>query len=282
MTNQITNVNPNEKNIVSLLSGEGFKKQLLNVLPKTLTPDRLVRIAMTEIRMNPSLANCDPMAFAGAIMRCAQLGLEPSSERQHVHLLPFRNNRMNRTECQVIVGYRGFLSLASKSNVYIESDVVYENDEFEFNKGLETKLSFCPALTGERGEIIGAYAMARICLPNGNTIHVPEFMPKSEIDKVMASSKSASSSSSPWRSHYDAMARKTVIRRLFKYTPINEEMDAAITVDEMADRDAQDNAKLVSEVEFVNTVDDQPTEETPETEKEPTSKADSLAAKLGG
>lgn len=269
-------IKTNEKNIVNFLTSAVFKKQLMNVLPKTLTPDRLVRIAMTEIRMNPKLAECDPMSFAGAIMRCAQIGLEPSSERAHVYLIPFRNAKFNRTECQVIIGYRGFLSLASQANIYIESDVVYENDDFEFKKGLETKLSFCPCITGDRGNIIGAYAMARVVTPNGSIIHIPEFMPKSDIDKIMMTSKSSHSPESIWKKHYDAMARKTVIRKLFKYTPINAELDSAVNIDELADRDAQNNGEYIKE--GFNMREVTPEVQLPnETAEEPKTKADSLA-----
>lgn len=231
--------------IMSLLNSPTFKKQLEAVLPATLTPERLVRIALSEMRMNPKLSECDPMSFAGAIMRCAQIGLEPSSERQLVYLIPFRNSKANRMECNVIVGYRGFLALASKANVYIESDVVYENDDFEFQKGLDTKLSFKPCHNGNRGAIIGAYAMARVVLPDSTIIFVPEFMPKSDIDKIMTSSKSSGYGDSPWKTNYDSMARKTVIRRLFKYIPMSAEIDSAIATDELADRDDQDNAALI-------------------------------------
>lgn len=258
--------------IAGFLDSPAFKKQLMAVLPKTLTPDRLVRIAMTEIRMNPKLAECDPLAFAGAIMRCAQIGLEPSSEKQHVHLIPFRNNKEQRMECQVIIGYRGLLALAVKSNTYIESDVVYANDLFEFEKGMNPKCKFVPSTSGSRGEVMGAYAMARVCLPDSTIIFVHEFMPKSDIDKIMVTAKGYNYPDSPWKKHYDSMARKTAIRRLFKYIPTSDEIDAALNADDLADRDAQDNASLLSDdINIVNEV------KAPE---EPTSKADSLASML--
>lgn len=242
--------------IKGFLESSAFQAKLRKVLPEYLTPDRLVGIALTEVHMNPKLLECDPTSFAGAIMRCALIGLEPSSERQHVYLIPFRNNSKNRTECQVVVGYRGFLSLASRSNVYIESDVVYENDEFEFQKGLDTRLRFCPALNGDRGAVKGAYAMARVCLPNGDIIFVPEFIPKSDLDKIKNSSKSISRSDSPWHAHYEAMCRKSAIRRLFKYLPLNEKIDAAVTSDELSENDSQENMQLVEDI-FVNIDEDQ-------------------------
>jgi recombination protein RecT len=271
---QLTTTKNEPKSLMGLLSSPSFKQQLMAVLPKTMTPDRLVRIAMTEIRMNPKLMECDPMSFAGAIMRCAQLGLEPSSERQHIHLIPFKNNKMNRTECQVIVGFRGFLSLALKSNVYIESDVVYQNDHFDFQKGLDTKCSLTPAIGQDRGEVIGAYAMARICLPDQTIVFIPEFMSKFDIDKIMMKAKYSSSPDSPWRQHYDSMARKTVIRKLFKYVPISAEIDTAVNVDELGDREAQNNADLLKE--NINDLINEPEEKSSADKL-----ADNLESKIG-
>lgn len=252
MQNQVTRTTT-QPTITNFLNSPSFKKQLMAVLPKHLTPERLVRIAMTEIRMNPKLAECDPMAFAGAIMRCAQIGLEPSSEKQHVHLIPFKNNKEQRMECQVIVGYRGLLALAVKSNTYIESDVVYTNDLFEFEKGMNPKCKFMPCTTGHRGEVLGAYAMARICLPDSSIIFVHEFMPKSDIDKIMITAKGYNYPDSPWKKHYDSMARKTAIRKLFKYIPTSDEIDSALNADDLAERDAQDNASLlVNDTDIVN------------------------------
>lgn len=245
----MTNPAPIKKvTVASFIDQPSFKTQLMAVLPKSLTPERMVRIAMTELRMNPKLAECNPMSFAGAIIRCAQMGLEPSSERQHVHLIPFKNNATGNMDCQVIVGYRGFLSLAAKSNIYIESAVVCENDQFDFELGMNPRCKFVPCMDGDRGKVKGAYAMARVCLPDKTIIYVPEFMSVSDINKIMAKAKGVSSSSSPWKTDYEAMARKTAIRRLFKYLPMSPELDAAINADELADRDVQDNSKLVEEL----------------------------------
>ncbi len=248
MTTQVQTQTRAPITVASLISQASFKEQLKAVLPQSLTPERMVRIAVTELRMNPKLAECDPMSFAGALLRCAQMGLEPSSERQHVHLIPFRNNQANRVECQVIVGYRGYLSLAAESNIYIESGVVYENDFFEFQLGIETKCKFIPCMDGDRGVVKGAYAMARVCLPDGTIVFVPEFIPVSDINKIMASSKGATRSDSPWKTNYEPMCRKSAIRRLFKYLPMSPKIEAAVTIDELADRDAQNNTRIVSDI----------------------------------
>jgi recombination protein RecT len=275
MKNQVSKQAEAQKTLMKFLDKDSFKKQLAAVLPKSMTPERLVRIAMTEVRMNPKLAECDIMSFAGAIMRCAQMGLEPSSERKHVHLIPFKNKQAGRTECQVIVGYQGFLHLARRSNVYIESDAVCANDTFEFEKGMNAKLKFAPAMSGERGKIIGAYAMARICLPDGTIIYVHEYMPVSDIEKIRQFSIGSSRDNNPWNKFYESMVRKSPIRRLFKYLPLSDELEAAVSIDEKADLNDQNNSALVEDMLDVSN-------ETGEVfdNVTPKTKADEMAEKL--
>jgi recombination protein RecT len=60
-----------------------------------------------------------------------------------------------------------------------------------------------------------------------------EVMSRADIEKVKAQSKAASYG--PWVSHFDEMAKKTVIRRLFKYLPVSIELQRAVGLDELTD-----------------------------------------------
>jgi recombination protein RecT len=74
-----------------------------------------------------------------------------------------------------------------------------------------------PGLLFDRGPAIGAYAIAR--LKDGSVM--AEVMNREEIEKVRNISRAKGSG--PWTIWWDQMARKTVMRRLSKYLP----MDAA-------------------------------------------------------
>ena len=86
------------KTIASLLTDPQIKQQMALALPRHVTADRLARIALTEVRKVPKLAQCDQTSFLGAIMQCAALGLEPGGALGHCYLIPFENRRENRTE----------------------------------------------------------------------------------------------------------------------------------------------------------------------------------------
>jgi hypothetical protein len=58
-------------------------------------------------------------------------------------------------------------------------------------------------------------------------------MSRAQVDAIRAQSKAGNSG--PWQTHYEEMAKKTVIRRLFKYLPVSIEIQKAVGLDEQAE-----------------------------------------------
>ncbi len=251
------------KTLAALLASDNVKKQIALALPKHVTAERLSRVAITEINRVPELKKCDQLSFLGAIMQCAQLGLEPSNGLGQAYLLPFKNNKKGITECQFIIGYRGMIDLARRSGqmVSLSAFAVYEKDHFDYELGLNPTIKHKPSFEADRGALIFVYAVAN--LKDGGVQF--EVMSKAQVDKVKAQSKAAGSTYSPWSTHYEEMAKKTVIRRLFKYLPVSVEMTKAVTYDELAEAGvSQDNDKFIDDVDY--SVLDEVTEQTQELE----------------
>jgi len=218
--------------IAGLLTDPTIKAQMAMALPKHMTSDRLARIALTEVRKTPALGKCDQASFLGAIMQCAQLGLEPGSALGHAYLLPFENRKKDITEVQFILGYRGMIDLSRRSGqiLSIEARAVYSADKFHVSLGLNPDLTHEPDWEAEdRGPLRFVYAVAK--LRDGGTQF--EVMSRSDVEKVRQ--KSRAGQSGPWVDHYEEMAKKTVIRRLFKYLPMSIEMAGAVEQDERID-----------------------------------------------
>lgn len=231
----------NTKTIAGLL--EQMKGEIARCLPAHITPDRMARIAMTELRKSPRLAECDPMSFIAAIMQASQLGLEPGIMGS-CYLIPFFNSKLGKFECTFMPGYRGFLDLARRSGQIksLVARAVYENDVFEYEYGLEERVTHKPAMD-ERGELKAVYAVA--LLKDGG--HQFEVMSKREIEAVRL--KSQGKNAGPWTDYYDEMARKTVVRKLFKWLPCSVEMQKAVSLDELQEVGKQ-NIKAAASEEF--------------------------------
>jgi len=220
---------------------EDYLKQMApamqEALPKHMDVDRLMRLTMTTIRTTPELRQADVASLLGGVMQAAQLGLEPGLLGQ-CYLLPFKNNRKGITEVQFIIGYKGMIDLARRSG-HIQSiyaHAVYENDEFEYELGLNPTLKHVPSFDSDRGEYIGSYAVAHF--KDGG--YQMEFMPKAEIEKRRNASPGGRSKYSPWNNYYEEMANKTVIRHMWKYLPISVELQQAVAHDEGTARSIKD------------------------------------------
>ncbi len=213
---------------------KGFQAQLKLAMPKSMTPERLSRIIVTECRRTPALLKCSPESFYGAVLQCATLGLEPGNALGHCYLLPFGNgkDKDGRANAQLIIGYRGMIDLARRSGqiLSISAYAVHENDEFHYELGLHPDIHHIPTQGAMPGALTYVYAVAQI--KDGGVQF--EVMSRAEIEAVR--SKSPAGKSGPWVSHFEEMAKKTVIRRLFKYLPVSIEAQRAAYADEATDR----------------------------------------------
>lgn len=247
--------------------------QMQEALPKHMDVDRLTRLTLTTIRTTPELRQADVGSLLGGVMQAAQLGLEPGLLGQ-CYLLPFKNKNKGITEVQFIIGYKGMIDLARRSGHIksIYAHAVYEKDEFEYELGLNPTLKHVPSMEEDKGEFIGAYAVAHF--KDGG--YQMEFMPKAEIEKRRKASPGANSKYSPWHNYYEEMAKKTVIRHMWKYLPISVEIQEAVVYDEGTARSIKDitpNDELFLEPpQYIDTeghvVDESVEEETESNPKE--------------
>ncbi len=202
--------------------------EIEKALPSIITGERFGRMVMTALSSNPDLQQCTPKSFLGAMMQAAQLGVEPNTPLGQAYLIPYRNKGVLETQFQL--GYKGLIDLAYRSGeiTSIQAHEVYENDFFEYELGLDPKLTHRPCMDGDRGKVIAYYAVFKT--KSGG--YGFEVMSKADIDAHKNKfSKAAGSSFSPWNSNYDEMAKKTVIKKCLKYAPIKTEFAREIQTD---------------------------------------------------
>lgn len=220
------------KTIRDLLTRPDILEQLNNALPKHITAERFSRVALTTIMQNDNLLNCDTGSIMKSLIQSAALGLEIDGTLGHAYLIPYGGKATFQ------VGYKGLIALARRSGEIKSfcAQVVYSEDGFEFEYGTSEKLSHKPA-KGDRGDMVGAYAIVHY-KDGGYSF---DYMSKIDIDKVRKRSKA--SSSGPWVTDYDEMARKTVAKRLAKYLPLSVEFQQAAQLDEHYDLGLDEPAK---------------------------------------
>lgn len=231
--------------------------QIEKALPSVITPERFTRIALTAYSRNEKLQECTAESFLGSMMQAAQLGVEPNTPLGQAYLIPYRNKGV--MEVQFQLGYRGMIDLAYRSGEVqnIQAHEVYENDTFEYELGLEPKLKHIPALK-DRGEVILYYAVFK--LTNGGVGF--EVMSKEDVE-AFAKKKSKTYGTGPWQSDFDAMAKKTLVKRLLKFAPLKSDFVRAVATDETIKSGISENmADLPDETVTIDAETTAPTENT--------------------
>lgn len=210
-------------------------------LPSVITPERFTRMVLSALSSTPKLAECSPQSFLAAMMTAAQLGVEPNTALGQAYLLPYRNH--GQMECQFQLGYKGLIDLAYRSGEVsvIQAHTVYENDVFEYELGMDPKLRHVPA-KADRGEAVAYYAMFKT--KDGG--YGFEVMSVDDVQRhAQRYSKSYGNGSSPWRSNFDEMAKKTVLKRALKYAPLKSDFVRGVAQDETIKAELSDEMYAV-------------------------------------
>lgn len=224
---------------------KAMQPEIKKALPSVITPERFTRMAISSLNNTPELQNCTPISFLAALMNAAQLGLEPNTPLGHAYLIPYKNK--GTYECQFQIGYKGLIDLAYRNGQMqtIQAQSVYENDYFEYEFGLEPKLVHRPAFE-DKGEVTYFYGLFRTV--NGG--YGFSVMSKAEMDAYAKQySKAFDSSYSPWKTCYEEMAKKTVIKQALKYAPIKTDLQKVLSSDESIKKSiAQDMTEVQNEI----------------------------------
>lgn len=201
-----------------------FVQALRDCLPAHITPERQARVLIQCLNKTPKLAECSWTSIANCMLDCSQMGLEPDGRRAHI--IPYGNT------ATLIVDYKGMLELIYRSDKvdFVDAFLVYENElkldpdlgqpRFSIQYGGDPRVAHYPIIVGERGKVVGAYAIAHI-----KGVSKPKFvwLTTQEIEDVRQRSRAAQKG--PWVSDWGEMAKKTCIRRIAKTLPLSYEIN---------------------------------------------------------
>lgn len=220
---------------------QSMAPEFAKALPRHIPIEHFLRLALTELRTNPALGNCTQASLLGALMTAARLGLDVGGPIGEFYLTPRRVK--GRETCVPIVGYRGLLKLARNAGVgEVGARVIREGDTYREGANSERGLYFEwePLDLDSDRPVVGAIAVAR--LSSGGTQHV--HLTRAQIESRR--DRGAAGNSGPWRTDYEAMVRKTVLRELSKTLPMSTAVAEAVARDEQVQSwsPGQDPARL--------------------------------------
>ncbi len=222
MSTELTVQNQRGQALAKYLGGDAMKKRLIGALPRHMTADRMIRVALTAATKNPRLLECSPESVGLALLTASQLGLEPNG--RDAHLVPYRNRRSGQTDCQLIPDYKGLIQLAYRSGQVdnVSAKAVYSKDLFEYEFGTDERLKHIPSDSDEPGELV--YAWASVRFQGGGAKFV--VLNKRDVARRRRASQTADREDSPWKLHPEAMWAKSAVKELSKWMPQTPELES--------------------------------------------------------
>lgn len=216
--------------------------QLKRWIEGGIDPRALVRYAILDMSAPKAdkLRACTPQSIYMGLLACAVAGLEPGALKGHAFLVPFKG------QAQYMAGWKGYVVQARRSFEVreIRPNVVFSNDTFDLDLGSGMPPVHKPLLTGPRGEIIGAYAVAKLVGSRDTIVsHEVEWMDREDLDAVRRAGQRGDRESDAWANWDDQMYRKAPVRRLAKRLPMGHDYYRGLAIEQ-----AQEDGKGAADV----------------------------------
>ena len=202
---------------------------------------QFVASLLSIVTNNNLLAKATNESIMTAAMKAATLKLPIEPSLGMAYIVPYnRNEKQGNTwvkinEAQFQMGYKGFIQLAQRSGQIrnINCDIVYKEEFLRYDKVYGTL--HLKEEQVDSGEVEGYFASLELI----NGFRKMIFWKK---EKVIAHAQKYSKTydkqigdfkpGTPWKTEFDAMAQKTLIKELLsKYAPLSIELQEAIMAD---------------------------------------------------
>lgn len=183
-------------------------------------PTSFIMSAITTIQQNNFPADIDRNSVLFGLMNAAILKLPINNNFGLAYLIPYRDNRSNKTFAQFQIGYLGFINLAIRSGLVktIAATEVYDGQIKKWDPLHGYDFDFSPE--AKRSNNIIAY-VAYIQLLNGYEKY--ELMTYEEMQAFKRKySKAFRNNSGPWITNELEMSKKTVLKRILRRNPLND------------------------------------------------------------
>lgn len=229
----------------SVLDGEGMRRRFDELLGKR-TPQFMSSL-VSMINDNQALqeAFCEsPMSVIKSALQAASYDLPIDPALGYAYIVPFRNK--GKATATFVIGYKGMMQLCLRTGAYKsvpDAVDVREGELVSYNRLTGEAVFNWIEDEDEREKLpIVGYA-GYFCLKNGAEKTI--YMSKKQIDAHEKKNRKGDNKSKGWREDYDAMAKKTVIRRLCgKYALMSIEYQNG------ADRDTMNLANALAAQDY--------------------------------
>lgn len=229
--------------IQSLVHNEEFVSKAQDILQDG-TPQFMASV-LTLANSNKLLGECDPIKLYNCCLMAAALKLPFNQNLGQAYIVPFKG------EPQLQIGWKGFIQLAQRSGQFkrINCSDVREGEIVKRDRLTgEIEFDWLDDAEREKKPIIGYVAYFELLNGYQQTL----YMSRAEVEAhAKKYSQTYKQGFGVWKDNFDAMARKTLIKRILnQFAPLSVDMAKAMEYDQVdANGRYPDNAERVEIVD---------------------------------
>lgn len=229
--------------IQSLVHNEEFVSKAQDILQDG-TPQFMASV-LTLANSNKLLGECDPIKLYNCCLMAAALKLPFNQNLGQAYIVPFKG------EPQLQIGWKGFIQLAQRSGQFkrINCSDVREGEIVKRDRLTgEIEFEWLDDAEREKKQVIGYVAYFELLNGYQQTL----YMSKAEVEAhAKKYSQTYKQGFGVWKDNFDAMARKTLIKRILnQFAPLSVDMAKAMEYDQ-----ADANGRYPDNADHVEIVD---------------------------
>lgn len=221
------------------LQSDAYKNLINNTLRDPARANKFVASISSAVATNPALQECEAGTILSAALLGESLNLSPSPQLGQYYLVPFKDNKNNRTVAQFQLGYKGYIQLAIRSGYYKKLNVlaIKEGELINYNPlDEEIKVNLIEDdEVRENTPTIGYYAMFEYSNGFTKTLYWSKKKMQEHAKKYSQGYRSDLNKGTEytfWSKDFDGMAYKTMLRQLIsKWGIMSVEMQDAFDKD---------------------------------------------------
>lgn len=243
--NQVQKQPNKAKDVARFITSDVVQKRIKDVIGANAGD--FTASLVSAVQTNSTLAECEQSSLVNSAFVAASLNLPINQSLGFAYLVPFKNNKKGVKEAQFQIGYKGFIQLALRTEQYKIINTV-EVKEGEYTKGNRNRLTgvihfdwIDDDLKREKLKTIGYVAYLELHNGFEKTVywskekmvaHALEFSQAYKYD-IKEKKKPTDWNAGYWLKDFDAMALKTIIKRLItKWGIMTTELTKAVTMDQ--------------------------------------------------
>lgn len=235
----INNSLTNKPKFSIAIQSDAYKNLVNRTLGDPNRANKFIASISSAVATNPALQECEAGTILSAALLGESLNLSPSPQLGQFYLVPFKDNKNNRTVAQFQLGYKGYIQLAIRSGYYKKLNVlaIKEGELINYNPlDEEIKVNLIEDdEVRENTPTVGYYAMFEYSNGFTKTLYWSKKKMQEHAKKYSQGYRKDLEKGSEftfWSKDFDGMAYKTMLRQLIsKWGIMSVEMQDAFDKD---------------------------------------------------